>query len=553
MARSTGPRATFRGQFLAKTAAACLIAGAVQAVVVIAWTGSATIPLIALAIGAVIGVAMLFRMRDALLEPSGRVASGIERIVKLGIFRDRVEKPGQAEFDAVADQVNVLLDKIEQHERAVADLKAQHARQADQQVQVSQVEAEDQRRAMKELVLAKAAAEESSLAKSAFLFNMSHELRTPLNAIMGYSELLQEGADDDDAEQRAKDIAKILGAGRHLLTLINAVLDLSKIEAGRVELELETVDVAQLLQDVVSTAESLAAAQRNTLALELAGDLGSMHSDPTKIRQVLLNLLGNASKFTTDGSITLEAVRERELADWIVFRVKDTGIGMSVEEQQGLFREFKQGRAAREQPERGTGLGLAISQALCQLLGGAISVESTPGAGSVFTVRLPAEVRKTAESSPRPVTRVANGHDDASRPAVLVIDHDAGARELVRRVTARLGFRMIEATTASEGYRLAVLHEPVAIVLEVALSGQNGWGLLERLTHLPVVGKVPVVVVSVNDDEARSRSLGAEAHLRKPVPTQQLFGLLKDLAGRRSGAPANAPVPAGPRTAVAAV
>jgi CheY-like chemotaxis protein len=209
---------------------------------------------------------------------------------------------------------------------------------------------------------------------------------------------------------------------------------------------------------------------------------------------------------------------------------------MTTEEQQGLFREFKQGRAARERPESGTGLGLAISQALCHLLGGAISVESAAGIGSTFTVRLPAEVQAAPAVQPRPVSAAGTARDDVWRPAVLVIDHDAGARELVRRVTARLGFRMLEATTASEGYRLAVVHEPVAIVLEVALSGQNGWALLERLGQLPVVGSVPVVVVSVNEDQARSRSLGATAHLRKPVPTQQLSILLKELAARRTAA-----------------
>ena len=530
---------------------ACLLAVGVQAGVVTVWTGNSTAALTALGVAGVVGFVLLTRSRERLLEPASRLTSRMQGIVSLGNFRDRVERPGQAELDSLADEFNRLLGKLEQHDRTVSDLKTQRDEQIEHQTTTFESEIEEHKRAMKELVLAKAAAEESSLAKSAFLFNMSHELRTPLNAIMGYSELLQEGAADDDPEQRAKDIAKILGAGRHLLTLINAVLDLSKIEAGRVELEIETIDIAQLLQDVVSTSESLAATQNNTLALEIPDDLGTMQSDATKIRQVLLNLLGNASKFTTNGAITVTAVRERELSDWVVIHVKDTGIGMSVEEQHGLFREFKQGRAAREQPERGTGLGLAISQALCQLLGGVISVVSTQGAGSVFTVRLPAAVKKAVDGRPRPARPVTPETENAAHTSVLVIDHDAGARELVRRVTARLGFRMIEASTASEGYRLAVVHEPLAIVLEVALSGQNGWSLLERLTNLPVVGKVPVIVVSVNDDKARSQSLGAIAHLMKPVPTQQLFTLLRDLASQRSGTQTATPAAAGVRTPVA--
>ena len=539
MADLAGRRSSsFRTQLLLRTMVVCILALAVQGVTVMGWAGNRPVAFAAFGAAAVVALLLLVRVGDGLTLPAARLSSHLKGIVSLGNFRDRVEAPGQAEFDVLADQANQLLARLEQHDRAVADRTVQHARQIEQLTTVSQAAIEQHRREMKDLVLAKAAAEESSLAKSAFLFNMSHELRTPLNAIMGYSELLQESAEDDDAEQRAKDITKILSAGRHLLTLINAVLDLSKIEAGRVEIDLETVDVVQLLHDVVSTSEPLAAAQRNTLRLELADDLGTMRSDPTKVRQVLLNLLGNASKFTAEGSITVQAVRERELADWIVVRVKDTGIGMTVEEQQGLFREFKQGRAARERPELGTGLGLAISQALCHLLGGAISVESAPRAGSTFTVRLPADVRPAPNGAARPGPAPGAALDDVSRPAILVIDHDAGTRELVRRVTARLGFRTFEATTASEGYRLAVVHEPVAIVLEVALAGQNGWGLLERLAQLPVVGAVPVVIVSVNDDHARSLSLGAVAHFRKPVPTQQLLTLLKDLSARRTAAAA---------------
>jgi signal transduction histidine kinase/CheY-like chemotaxis protein len=480
---------------------------------------------------------ILRRKREALVDAPLRLASHVGRIVAIGHYRDRVEKPGQEEFDGLADHVNQLLGRLEQHDRTVADLKVQTARQLEEHQKTVETTLESQRQAMKELVLAKAAAEETSLAKSAFLFNMSHELRTPLNAIMGYSELLLEGAGDDNAEQRTRDTTKILGAGRHLLTLINAVLDLSKIEAGKVEIDLETVDVVLLLRDAACTAEPLAAAQRNVLTLDLADDLGTIQTDSTKVRQVLLNLLGNAAKFTTGGTITLEARRERELADWLVIRVKDTGIGMSPEEQQGLFREFKQGQAALERPERGSGLGLAISQALCQLLGGAISVESSVGVGSTFTVRIPAQVRQTKDGRPRPLPTA--GHtDDASRPAVLVIDQDAGARELVRRVVERAGLRTIEATSASDGYRFAVIHEPLAIVLEVALAGQNGWHLLERLVQIPVVNKAPVIVVSIDDNKGRSAALGAVAHFTKPVPTQQLFSVLKDLAGATSPRPA---------------
>jgi len=490
--------------------------------------------LVLFAVAGAVGVMRLKRAREVLLEPVFNLSFAFKRIVSVGNFRDRAEMPEAVEFAELAEQFNLLLERVEQQDKAVADVRAQRDKYIEEQNSATQAELAQSRQTLKEMMLAKAAAEETSLAKSAFLFNMSHELRTPLNAIMGYSELLKEDAEDEAAEQRAKDVNKILGAGRHLLTLINAVLDLSKIEAGRLELEAETFDVAQLLADVVSTSESLAAAQNNTLTLKAADGLGTMHSDATKVRQVLLNLLGNASKFTTNGTITLEVERESHLSDWIIFKVKDTGIGMSPEEQKGLFREFKQGRQAQQRPDRGSGLGLAISQALCQLMAGVIQAESTLGVGSTFTVRLPAQLsaaaNRAAGSAPRPPAPGSRVADDPKRPAVLVIDSDPVARELVQRATTRLGYRLIEAINASDGYRLAVVHEPVAIVLEVVLSGQNGWGLLERLTHLPVLDKRPIVVVSVSDDEARSRSLGAVAHLKKPVPTQQLFLLLKDLS-----------------------
>ena len=540
---------SIRARFLVETAGACLTALAVSAAGVTAWTmiaGSAdqskmrdvVVFLAVFVVAGVVGVLRLQRAREALLEPIFNLSFAFKRIVSVGNFRERAEKPDAVEFAELAEQFNLLLARVEQQDKAVADVKARYDKQMEEHTRATQTELEQQRQTLKDLVLAKAAAEETSLAKSAFLFNMSHELRTPLNAIMGYSELLKEEAEDEAAAQRAKDVGKILGAGRHLLMLINAVLDLSKIEAGRLELEAEHFDVAQLLSDVVSTSEPLAAAQNNTLTLKVADGLGAMHSDATKVRQVLLNLLGNASKFTTNGTITLEVERARQLSDWIVFRVKDTGIGMSPEEQKGLFREFKQGRTAQQRPDRGSGLGLAISQALCQLMGGVIQAESELGVGSTFTVRLPVQLSAAPARPagfpgriPAPATKPA---EDPKRPAVLVIDHDPVARELVQRATTRLGYRLIEATNASDGYRLAVVHEPIAIVMEVVLSGQNGWGLLERLTHLPVLDKRPIVVVSVSDDEARSRSLGAVAHLKKPVPTQQLFLLLRDLAKTES-------------------
>jgi PAS domain S-box-containing protein len=247
-----------------------------------------------------------------------------------------------------------------------------------------------------ELGQAKEAAEAASRAKSTFLANMSHELRTPLNAIIGYSELIQEEAEDLGYMDFIPDLEKIRTAGRHLLAVISDVLDLSKIEADRMELYLETFDILSLIHDVAITAQPLVEENRNSLEVHCADDLDAMRADRTKVWQVLFNLLGNAAKFTSEGAITLTAIREEE--DWIRFSVADTGIGIAQEQMQDLFEAFTQADASTTRGYGGTGLGLAISQRFCQMMGGEISVESEVGKGSTFTVHLPIKVADRQDS-----------------------------------------------------------------------------------------------------------------------------------------------------------
>jgi len=241
---------------------------------------------------------------------------------------------------------------------------------------------------------AREAAEAANRAKSTFLASMSHELRTPLNAIIGYSEMLAEDFEDEEGlREFAPDLHKIRAAGRHLLALINDVLDLSKIEAGKMELYLETFEISHLIEDVVSTVGPLVERKGNTLEVHHASDPGAMHADLIKVRQGLFNLLSNAAKFTEQGAITLDVGRETEDgAEWVTFRVSDTGIGMTPEQMARLFQAFSQADTSTTRRYGGTGLGLAITKRFCQMMGGDITVESEAGVGSTFTIRLPAEV-----------------------------------------------------------------------------------------------------------------------------------------------------------------
>ncbi len=245
--------------------------------------------------------------------------------------------------------------------------------------------------AVAEAVHARAAAEEANLAKSAFVANMSHELRTPLNAILGYSEMLSEDARAQGASETAADLDRVTAAGRHLLALVTDVLDLSKIEAGRMDLHVETVDVAALVRHVVDTSGTLARAGGNDLSVDGLETLGTIRSDAVKLQQVLLNLVGNACKFTSQGRVHVGCRRERgEATDWVVIDITDTGIGMTPEQLTRLFGQFMQADSSTTRRFGGTGLGLAISQKLCVMLGGTIAVKSEFGAGSAFTVRVPA-------------------------------------------------------------------------------------------------------------------------------------------------------------------
>jgi hypothetical protein len=368
--------------------------------------------------------------------------------------------------------------------------------------------------------------EVASQHKSLFLANMSHELRTPLNAIIGYSEMLQEEALDLGQERFVADLQKINAAGKHLLELINAVLDLSKIEAGKMELYLESFSVAVLVNDIAAVIRPLAEKNGNRLEMRCDDDVGVMRADLTKVRQTLFNLLSNACKFTEHGTVSLTIAREPGPAgDWITFSVGDTGIGMTPEQMARLFQEFSTD-APTMQKYGGTGLGLALSRRLCRMMGGDITAVNEAGAGSTFTVRLPAAV---VDTRGEPLTAATPGSTGAATGAgtVLVVDDEPAVRELMQRFLAREGFRVVTAAGGEEGLRLAKAIRPDAITLDVLMPHVDGWAVLAALKTDPETAEIPVIMLTIVDDRNRGYALGAADYLTKPVDRDRLLGVLR--------------------------
>jgi PAS domain S-box-containing protein len=374
-----------------------------------------------------------------------------------------------------------------------------------------------------ELLTARREAEAANETKSRFLASTSHELRTPLNAIIGYSEMLQEQAVEDGQDGYAADLGKIHSAGQHLLAVINDILDLSKIEAGKMELYLETVAVRPLIDEVVTTVRPLIAKHGNRFELEAADDLGTIRADATRMRQILLNLLSNASKFTADGVISLAALRDD---GQLTLSVRDTGIGMTEEQMGRLFQAFTQAEASTASKYGGTGLGLAISRRLCQMMGGDVAVASEPGKGSTFTVRLPLAGAAAGEEQ-------RSWRPDGGRPergTVLVVDDDAGVRNLLGRFLSREGFRVETALDGETGLELARELIPTIITLDVLMPGMDGWSVLSSLKADPALAAIPVVILSVVDDKPMGFALGVSEYLTKPIDRKGLTAVLAKYA-----------------------
>jgi signal transduction histidine kinase/CheY-like chemotaxis protein len=371
-----------------------------------------------------------------------------------------------------------------------------------------------------EVAAARDEAIRASQAKSDFLASMSHELRTPLNAIIGYSEILLEESDDLVRPELRPDLEKIRGAGKHLLDLINDILDLSKIEAGKMDLFLESIDVAGLLTDVRATVQPLMAKNGNMFEVHCGPDLGTARLDQTKVRQILLNLLSNAAKFTKQGRIMLTARRStRGDDDCLEFEVSDTGIGMTAEQMAKLYSAFSQADASTTRNYGGTGLGLAITKHFCLMLGGDVLVRSELGEGSTFVVTLPA-VYPVADET-RPPERA-----EGTAGTVLVIDDERTTHNLLERELGARGYRVVHAAGGREGLRLAREVRPDAITLDTIMPELDGWAVLRELKADTDLRSIPVVLVTILGDREMGYALGAADYLTKPIDPDALLGAL---------------------------
>jgi signal transduction histidine kinase/CheY-like chemotaxis protein len=432
------------------------------------------------------------------------------------------------EIGRLIDGFNTMLAEIQQRDTVLQSTNGE----LKTRTQELEEEIFHRKQTQEELLNAKHAAEEANRAKSTFLANMSHELRTPLNAIIGYSKMLEEETRDSGKVENVQDLKKIQGAGKHLLALINDVLDLSKIEAGKMGLHLETFDVAQVIEEMVTTLQPAAAKNANSIRVHLKENVSVMRADITKVRQILFNLLSNACKFTDHGTIALNVGQiKAEGKNWIQFQVSDTGIGISAKQKENLFQEFAQADASIARKYGGTGLGLAITHRFVQLMKGKISVESEAGQGATFTVQLPANVvLEATESAPSEGTSNASGklpEIKTDLDTILVIDDDASVRDLMSRFLTKLDFHVVAAANGEEGFRLAKQLRPLLITLDVVMPECDGWTVLNRLKNDPDLAEIPVIMVTVVDNEARGLDLGASNYLIKPVQRDRLAVLVE--------------------------
>jgi signal transduction histidine kinase/ActR/RegA family two-component response regulator len=466
-------------------------------------------------------------------QPSQEAKAGIDhRVLRTTLARTEKMLEGQARALLVLSNelgVSNAIDPPPHDATQSDDLPSRLARQVEL--------VESRRRAIAQsiddLVRAHHEAQAASIAKSQFLASMSHELRTPLNAIIGYAEMLHEDAEDQGETANAQDLSRILSSARHLLNLLNEILDLSKIEAGRMEVFASAFDTRDLLEETIATVRPMAEQSGNRITLSCEIGEATTESDATKLRQCVLNLLSNACKFTKDGQIDVAAdIRAHQGVPQLFITVTDTGIGISDEQMPRLFQPFVQADSSIAATHGGTGLGLTITRRLAQLMGGDVGVSSTFGLGACFTLHIPANSADAAAARGAAV-RIDERQGAEDAPLVLVIEDEADARELAARALTRAGFAVQGVGGGEAGLTLARSKQPALILLDIFLPDRSGWRVLQSLKHDPKTRDIPVIVLSVNDDRTHALALGAAEHMTKPADRDQLAAAVMRFARGR--------------------
>ncbi len=494
-------------------------------------------------------------MQRGISDPISRLAEAARRVAVDGDYNVRVDSKTGGETGVLVEAFNSMLTTIQQRdaELVVAKTNAESARErlAEINVMLEEVnrtleqKVQDRTAELEKMMLT---AKDANQAKSSFLAKMSHELRTPMNAIIGYSEILLEDATDNANQSAIDDLGKILSAARHLLGLINDVLDLSKIEAGRMDLFLETFDVGTLVREATTTVAPLIEKKQNRLTIDCSEQIGVMHADTTKLRQILLNLLSNASKFTTNGQIGLAVSRGvMGPGECIIIKVSDNGIGMTPEQMGRLFQTFSQADASTTAKFGGTGLGLAISRQFARLMGGDVTAASDPGKGSTFTVWIPVQVAPvrtttapfevTTPRSPTPTPPPPPKPTPVAPPQamarVLIIDDDKAVHTSINQLLSREGY-LIVGVTSKEGREHAKEFHPDVIILGTLVPEVDGWNLLAQFKADAELSSIPVILLTMVDDvKTAGFALGAADYLIKPVDGTKLLPILDRLCAER--------------------